>query len=79
MNPLWGFLVSLLVLKECVNGFDLVHLNGTQMQLQQQQLDSFWGAASLSRADPLMVGLTLIESAGAKGAGKLPKPIKKLF
>lgn len=45
-----------------VNGHELVSLNETEMF----HLDSFRASAA---NDALMVGLTLIESAGAKGAG----------
>ncbi|PKI48178.1 hypothetical protein CRG98_031443, partial [Punica granatum] len=59
-----------LTLSSPVSGHELVGLNGTEML----HIDFY--RASSPAEDPLMVGLTLIESAGAKGAvcldGTLP-------
>lgn len=65
-NILWvGILVGL-VFSIWVDGFEEYHLfNETELSILEAREDE----ASLVGGSPLLVGLTLIQSAGAKGAG----------
>jgi hypothetical protein len=64
---LWVGIVIGLVFSNWVDGFEELRLNGTAMSLFEAEAYGVSKAAIVPNA--LMVGLTLIHGAGAKGAG----------
>ncbi|PKI38695.1 hypothetical protein CRG98_040903 [Punica granatum] len=63
MKLLWFWAVIGLVLSECVYGFEFLDFNVTE----ESYVETIDGVASQAN-NALLVGLTLIRSAGAKGA-----------
>ncbi|KAA8545326.1 hypothetical protein F0562_020110 [Nyssa sinensis] len=68
---LWGVFVIGFVFSKWVDGFEREYFNRTELSF----LESFYGVSAVG-SNPLMVGLTLIQGAAAKGAvcldGTLP-------
>lgn len=70
-NLFWPAIVAALVFGFWVDAFTAYkyhHFNGTEFSLLEAQEQAF---SSLTGRSPLMVGLTLIPSAAAKGAGTI--------
>lgn len=67
---LWVWIVIGLVLSNWVDGFEEHSLNITAMPLWETEADGVFKPTKVPNA--LMVELTLIQGAGAKGAGRCP-------
>lgn len=71
VSVLWiGILIGL-VFGNWVDGFEeILSFNETAMSfLDTEHMEAYGASKAASASDDLMVGLTLIQSAGAKGAG----------
>lgn len=62
MKLFWFWVVIGVVSWDVVDGSELLHFNGTELPYLE-----YYGVSQVN--NPVMVGLTLITSAGAKGAG----------
>lgn len=73
MKLLWVGVVLQLVFGKLVNGF--LNFNGTELS----DIESYEFGVSKATYNPVMVGLTLIQGAGAKGAGTFHLLLPLLF